>query len=219
MAADAGRARSGDRHGAPRPAQRAGAHRRAAVRDDLRRVRGRAARRGRTADARRRHRRREVPPRRRGRVPHRRAGRAITVSAGSQPEPPRVRRRRWSTAARGPRQTQRRGREALPRPDRPRCRSSSTATPPSPARASWPRRSTSARSRATAPAARSTSSPTTRSASPPTCDDARSTRYASDLAKGFDIPIIHVNADDPEACLARGPAGDGLPARSSSRTC
>jgi 2-oxoglutarate dehydrogenase E1 component len=31
--------------------------------------------------------------------------------------------------------------------------------------------------------------------------DARSTRYASDLAKGFDIPIIHVNADDPEACL------------------
>ena len=31
--------------------------------------------------------------------------------------------------------------------------------------------------------------------------DSRSTRYASDLAKGFDIPIIHVNADDPEACL------------------
>ena len=33
-------------------------------------------------------------------------------------------------------------------------------------------------------------------------EDARSTRYASDLAKGFDIPIIHVNADDAEACLA-----------------
>ena len=32
--------------------------------------------------------------------------------------------------------------------------------------------------------------------------EARSTRYASDLAKGFDIPIIHVNADDPEAALA-----------------
>ncbi len=32
--------------------------------------------------------------------------------------------------------------------------------------------------------------------------DARSTRYSSDLAKGFDIPIIHVNADDPAACLA-----------------
>ncbi|MEO6866993.1 MAG: 2-oxoglutarate dehydrogenase E1 component, partial [Gaiellales bacterium] len=32
--------------------------------------------------------------------------------------------------------------------------------------------------------------------------ESRSTRYASDLAKGFDMPIIHVNADDPEACLA-----------------
>ena len=32
--------------------------------------------------------------------------------------------------------------------------------------------------------------------------EGRSTDYSSDLAKGFDIPIIHVNADDPEACLA-----------------
>lgn len=32
--------------------------------------------------------------------------------------------------------------------------------------------------------------------------EARSTRYASDLAKGFNIPILHVNADVPEACLA-----------------
>jgi 2-oxoglutarate dehydrogenase E1 component len=32
--------------------------------------------------------------------------------------------------------------------------------------------------------------------------DARSTDYSSDLAKGFDVPIVHVNADDPEACLA-----------------
>ncbi|MGQ0562997.1 MAG: 2-oxoglutarate dehydrogenase E1 component, partial [Gemmatimonadota bacterium] len=32
--------------------------------------------------------------------------------------------------------------------------------------------------------------------------EARSTHYASDLARGFDIPIFHVNADDPEACLA-----------------
>ena len=30
----------------------------------------------------------------------------------------------------------------------------------------------------------------------------RSTMYASDLAKGFEIPIVHVNADDPEACIA-----------------
>ncbi|HET9981618.1 MAG TPA: 2-oxoglutarate dehydrogenase E1 component, partial [Ktedonobacterales bacterium] len=32
-------------------------------------------------------------------------------------------------------------------------------------------------------------------------EQGRSTLYASDLAKGFEIPIIHVNADDPEACL------------------
>jgi 2-oxoglutarate dehydrogenase E1 component len=32
-------------------------------------------------------------------------------------------------------------------------------------------------------------------------DEARSTHYASDLAKGFDMPILHVNADDAEACL------------------
>jgi 2-oxoglutarate dehydrogenase E1 component len=30
----------------------------------------------------------------------------------------------------------------------------------------------------------------------------RSTRYSSDLAKGFEVPVVHVNADDAEACLA-----------------
>ncbi len=29
----------------------------------------------------------------------------------------------------------------------------------------------------------------------------RSTLYASDMAKGFEVPIVHVNADDPEACI------------------
>jgi 2-oxoglutarate dehydrogenase E1 component len=33
-------------------------------------------------------------------------------------------------------------------------------------------------------------------------DDARSTRWASDLAKGYDVPIIHVNADNVAACIA-----------------
>ncbi|HLS20682.1 MAG TPA: 2-oxoglutarate dehydrogenase E1 component [Bacillota bacterium] len=33
-------------------------------------------------------------------------------------------------------------------------------------------------------------------------EEGRSTRYASDLAKGFEIPVIHVNADDPVACVA-----------------
>jgi 2-oxoglutarate dehydrogenase E1 component len=32
-------------------------------------------------------------------------------------------------------------------------------------------------------------------------DQGRSTIYASDLAKGFRVPIVHVNADDPEACI------------------
>jgi 2-oxoglutarate dehydrogenase E1 component len=32
--------------------------------------------------------------------------------------------------------------------------------------------------------------------------EARSTLYASDLAKGFEIPIVHVNADDVVACIA-----------------
>ncbi|HEY7207404.1 MAG TPA: multifunctional oxoglutarate decarboxylase/oxoglutarate dehydrogenase thiamine pyrophosphate-binding subunit/dihydrolipoyllysine-residue succinyltransferase subunit [Gaiellaceae bacterium] len=33
-------------------------------------------------------------------------------------------------------------------------------------------------------------------------EQGRSTRYSSDMAKGFDIPIVHVNADDPEAAIA-----------------
>jgi len=32
--------------------------------------------------------------------------------------------------------------------------------------------------------------------------EARSTPYAADMAKGFNVPIIHVNADDVEACIA-----------------
>jgi multifunctional 2-oxoglutarate metabolism enzyme len=31
-------------------------------------------------------------------------------------------------------------------------------------------------------------------------EEARSTPYAADMAKGFNVPIIHVNADDVEAC-------------------
>ena len=42
-------------------------------------------------------------------------------------------------------------------------------------------------------------------------DDSRSTRWASDIAKGFDVPIIHVNADDVEACISRRAAGLRLP--------
>ena len=49
-------------------------------------------------------------------------------------------------------------------------------------------------------------------------DDARSTTWASDLAKGFDVPIIHVNADDVPACMRR--SGSPSPSgRSSGTTC
>ncbi len=33
-------------------------------------------------------------------------------------------------------------------------------------------------------------------------NEARSTQHPSDLARGFDIPVIHVNADDIDACMA-----------------
>jgi multifunctional 2-oxoglutarate metabolism enzyme len=33
-------------------------------------------------------------------------------------------------------------------------------------------------------------------------EDSRSTRWASDLAKGYDTPIIHVNADDVAGCIS-----------------
>ncbi|WP_036835002.1 2-oxoglutarate dehydrogenase E1 component [Pontibacillus litoralis] len=32
-------------------------------------------------------------------------------------------------------------------------------------------------------------------------EDDRSTHYPSDVVKGYEMPIIHVNADDPEACI------------------
>ena len=49
-------------------------------------------------------------------------------------------------------------------------------------------------------------------------EDARSTLYASDLAKGFEIPIVHVNADDPEACVAAAHAWPTPTATASART-
>src|SRR5262249_61300195 len=33
-------------------------------------------------------------------------------------------------------------------------------------------------------------------------EQGRSNRYSSDLAKGFDVPIVHANADDPEAAIS-----------------
>ncbi len=48
---------------------------------------------------------------------------------------------------------------------------------------------------------RSTSSSTTRSASPRCPDESRSTPYSTDVARGVQAPIFHVNGDDPEAAM------------------
>jgi 2-oxoglutarate dehydrogenase E1 component len=32
-------------------------------------------------------------------------------------------------------------------------------------------------------------------------EEGRSTRYATDIAKAFGVPVLHVNAEDPESCL------------------
>jgi 2-oxoglutarate dehydrogenase E1 component len=43
--------------------------------------------------------------------------------------------------------------------------------------------------------------------------DSFSTLYASGLARGYKIPIVHVNADDPEACVAAARLAFGYRAR------
>ena len=84
------RPRGRDRHGPPRPAQRARPQPRPRLRDDLARVRGRVVDRGRDHDPAGRHRRRQVPPRRAGHLPA--AQRVVGDRApGVEPEPPRVR--------------------------------------------------------------------------------------------------------------------------------
>ena len=140
LSAGAGGARGRDRHGPPRPAQRARAQPRPRLRHDLRRVRGRLRRSRRSPT---------IPQGGTGDVKYHhgasgtyelRSGEHDPRQPGVEPEPPRVRRpgRRGRHARRADRA--REGPHADAGHRTPPCRSSSTATPPSPARASSRRR-------------------------------------------------------------------------------
>ena len=128
-------------------------------------------------------------------------GEKIAVAALPEPEPPRVRRpgghRRRplradaSSTARSSTTT---------RSARSRC--CCTATPPSPARASSPRRSTCRRCDGYTTGGTIHIIQNNQVGFTTDPEDGRSTPYAADMAKGFNVPIIHVNADDVEACSA-----------------
>ena len=107
------------RHGPPRPAQRARAHRRAALRVDPRGVRGRAEPVGGHRQAHGRHRRREVPLRRHRHLPHP-GGQGGDGAPVAQPQPPRVREPR-DRGPRARRADQPQGPGDQPRPQRRRA--------------------------------------------------------------------------------------------------
>ncbi len=129
------------RHGAPRPAERDGARARQAVRADARRVQGPGARARTNSEGVAVERRRQVPPRRVARDRRRRGGGAHRLDA-AEPQPsgghqPGAR----GHGARGRHRRRAPGRAGV-QPAMRCCPSSFTATPPFPARASSPRRST-----------------------------------------------------------------------------
>ena len=129
-------------------------------------------------------------------------GKEIARHARLQPEPPRVRRPGGARAARAP-----------TRPTAPGPRSSTgpraRAADPDPRRRRLPGRGRGRRRRSTSRALDGYSTggvihiiANNQIGFTTEPEESRSTRYASDLAKGFDMPIIHVNADDPEACIS-----------------
>ena len=99
-------------------------------------------------------------------------------------------------------QTDRKGPHARSRPARRGADPCCTATPRSPARASSRRRSTSRRLDGYKVGGALHLVQNNQVGFTTDFEDSRSTTWASDLAKGFDVPIIHVNADDVEACIA-----------------
>ena len=172
---------------------------RQAVRDDPARVRGRADARGHQLRLGGRHRRREVPPRRAGQARRRRAARSTSRSRRT-----RATSRRWTPSSRDGRA-----------PTRPTARRARASTIPSVALAilihgdaAFPAQGVVAETLnlsyldgyATGGTLHLISNNQVGFTTEP--EEGRSTRYSSDLAKGFDAPIIHVNADDPEAAIS-----------------
>ena len=191
------------RHGPPWPAQRPRPQPGPLGRVDPRRVRGLQADRpgqGGGVDPPRRHRRRQVSLRPPG-------GLRDTATARRPPSASTPTPATWSSSTRWSRAppassspTSRAPRSSTSRSAR--CRCCCTATPPSPARAWSPRRSTcsSLKGYTTGGTVHFIQNNQVGFTTDP--EDARSTPYAADMAKGFNVPIVHVNADDVEACSA-----------------
>ena len=169
------------------------------VRDDLRRVRGRLDARGRDLDPAGRHRRRQVPPRRPGHLP--------AAQRRRDPRQPRVQPVAPGVRAPGRRRRHARGADRPPGPARPPRHQRRGADRPARRRA-MPGQGVVAESLnlqaldgykvgGTIHLVQNNQVGFTTDP-----EDARSTRWASDIAKGYDTPIIHVNADDVAACVA-----------------
>ena len=198
-AAEAGHPAHPDRHGAPRPAERAGARAEQAVRADPRRVQGSGV----VAQLPRGHgvdRRREVPRRRAPRDHGRRASCDLVVSMPPNPSHLEAVDPVVEGMARAAGTTRRRRRAAV--------RSGAQRADPDPRRRRVPRPGHRRRDAEPEPAARlrhRRHDPHHRQQPARVHDrlreDSYSTSYASGLARGFKIPIVHVNADDPEACV------------------
>ena len=198
-----GRARRGDRHGAPRPAQRPGAQHRPPGRGDPGRVRGREGDRGGQVaggDPHGRHRRRQVPLRARRR--RTRPATARRSASGSIPNPSHLeyvdpvvtgaaRAAQTSTPARHLEHDPMAAVPVLLHGD---------AAFPGQGVVAETLNLQSLTGYATGGTVHIIQNNQIGFTTDP--EEGRSTPYAADMAKGFNVPIVHVNADDLEACVA-----------------